>query len=192
MKIADNAYKVKFTIIIVFFCSILTGCSLIKSVQELHKGAECYDKGDFPAALAHLKESERVFDTPFPKTQDLLSRTYLALDDIDNAWYHARQATIFDCENIEYAKVLVTLWREIKKRDNITIGVQEKNVLETLGSPDLIRKDERYGSKDFDTSFRCFYYGLIEIEIISGMVDKITLIGPYGSTKYVKEWSDLF
>lgn len=167
--------------------SVLTGCSIVKSVQEQFKGEDCYKAGDYHDALIHFKEAEKC---PTPEIDYMLSRTYLAIDDIDNAWFYARGSTIGDDRNIYYAKNLVSIWKRMKDRYQIQIGSMEKDVIEWLGHPNYISKGTYNCGDNAIEPFQELHYGLIIIKIKLEKIDQISFFG--SDTKNVQEWSDLF
>src|ERR1700688_2374343 len=99
--------------LLILIIPLLSNCAGIRSSINYTKGTECLEKGDFEGARSYLEEACRL-DPSMSRNHNNLACTYLELDEIDKAWYSARQAAFLDPTNKAAVITFTSLFCNLK------------------------------------------------------------------------------
>jgi len=121
------------------FSLLLAGCNTVTSSYQYTKGTASLQKGDFEAAISHLEEAVKL-EPNMARNQTNLSSAYMMAGDLQNAWLHARQATLATVYNESEMQIavfnLMQLWKTMKEKYNINVGTTQEEIISFLGEPD--------------------------------------------------------
>lgn len=138
-----------------------SGCSIVRSSFNYTQGTECLERGEYSAAIDYLTKAVEL-DPSTSKNQNNLAAAYAAVGDLDQAWYHSRQAVLCPDDNPTAVMAFWSLYYNyVSCRGLDQNGVSIDDVLNKLGHPDVMVKNS-------DGTMISMEYGLAVIEFKNG------------------------
>lgn len=127
-------------LILPVFCCIFFSCSTISSSFHYTKGTQSLGRGDVSQAIIELKKAVDL-DPLMARNHTNLSAAYMLNDEIENGWYHVRQATLSPFQDKCSLIAFLSVYDKLVKEQNLDQpGTSIEEIVSKLGEPDHIKR----------------------------------------------------